>query len=134
MKRIHRRRTAGWKMPENAVYIGRGSKYGNPLKVIPDYHFNNGFGRIFVLDFEDKKTWYTTLLWGDTSDMLHLFDVMLHGKPFMNKKLQVWSDYFSHLDFTPLLGHDLACWCSLEKECHGDVIINFLKEKYGKQD
>ena len=30
-KRIQRRRTKGWRMPEGAVYVGRGSKWGNPL-------------------------------------------------------------------------------------------------------
>lgn len=33
MKRIQRKRTKGWRMPENTVYIGRGSKWGNPYKV-----------------------------------------------------------------------------------------------------
>ena len=28
--RIQRRRTKGWKMPDNTVYVGRGSKWGNP--------------------------------------------------------------------------------------------------------
>lgn len=30
-KRIQRRRTKGWRMPEDAVYVGRGSKWGNPF-------------------------------------------------------------------------------------------------------
>ena len=29
-KRIQRKRTAGWRMPEGAVYVGRQSLYGNP--------------------------------------------------------------------------------------------------------
>lgn len=29
-QRIQRRRTKGWRMPEGAVYVGRGSKWGNP--------------------------------------------------------------------------------------------------------
>lgn len=29
-KRIQRRRTKGWRMPEGAVYVGRPSKWGNP--------------------------------------------------------------------------------------------------------
>lgn len=29
-KRIQRKRTKGWRMPEGAVYVGRGSKFGNP--------------------------------------------------------------------------------------------------------
>ena len=31
-KRIQRKRTAGWKMPEGAVYVGRPSKWGNPYR------------------------------------------------------------------------------------------------------
>jgi hypothetical protein len=29
--RIQRKRTPGWKMPENTVYVGRGSRWGNPF-------------------------------------------------------------------------------------------------------
>lgn len=30
-QRIQRRRIKGWRMPEGAVYVGRGSKWGNPF-------------------------------------------------------------------------------------------------------
>ena len=33
MKRIQRKRTKGWRMPENTVYVGRGSIWGNPYKI-----------------------------------------------------------------------------------------------------
>lgn len=33
MKRIQRKRTRGWKMPPNTVYVGRPTKWGNPYKV-----------------------------------------------------------------------------------------------------
>ena len=29
-KRIQRKRTKGWKMPDGAVYVGRPTKWGNP--------------------------------------------------------------------------------------------------------
>ena len=32
-KRIQRKRTKGWRMPEGAVYVGRGSKWGNPYRI-----------------------------------------------------------------------------------------------------
>lgn len=32
-KRIQRKRTKGWRMPENAVYVGRPTKWGNPYSV-----------------------------------------------------------------------------------------------------
>jgi hypothetical protein len=33
MKRIQRKRTRGWRMPENTVYVGRPTKYGNPYSI-----------------------------------------------------------------------------------------------------
>jgi Domain of unknown function (DUF4326) len=33
MKRIQRRRTKGWRMPEGAVYVGRPSRWGNPYRM-----------------------------------------------------------------------------------------------------
>jgi hypothetical protein len=32
-KRIQRKRTQGWKMPPNTIYVGRPTKWGNPYKV-----------------------------------------------------------------------------------------------------
>ncbi|MGR8931938.1 MAG: DUF4326 domain-containing protein [Gammaproteobacteria bacterium] len=31
--RIQRKRTKGWRMPDNTIYVGRGSKWGNPFSV-----------------------------------------------------------------------------------------------------
>jgi hypothetical protein len=33
MKRVQRKRTKGWRMPPNTVYVGRGSLWGNPFTV-----------------------------------------------------------------------------------------------------
>jgi len=30
--RIQRKRTKGWRVPQNTIYVGRPSKWGNPLK------------------------------------------------------------------------------------------------------
>lgn len=32
-KRIQRKRTKGWKMPKNTVYVGRPTKWGNPWEL-----------------------------------------------------------------------------------------------------
>lgn len=32
-KRIQRKRTKGWRMPEDAVYVGRPTKWGNPFRL-----------------------------------------------------------------------------------------------------
>lgn len=33
MKRIQRKRTKGWRLPSNTVYVGRPTKWGNPYKL-----------------------------------------------------------------------------------------------------
>lgn len=37
-KRIQRKRTKGWKMPPNTVYVGRPSKFRNMCKIGVDVH------------------------------------------------------------------------------------------------
>ena len=32
-KRIQRKRTKGWRMPHNTVYVGRPTKWGNPYRI-----------------------------------------------------------------------------------------------------
>jgi hypothetical protein len=39
MKRIQRKRSKGWKMPSNAVYVGRPTKWGNPYFMEPRGQF-----------------------------------------------------------------------------------------------
>lgn len=34
--RIQRKRTKGWRAPENSIYVGRPTKWGNPWTVIPE--------------------------------------------------------------------------------------------------
>lgn len=36
-KRIQRRRSKGWTMPEGAVYVGRPTKFGNPFRLTPQH-------------------------------------------------------------------------------------------------
>ena len=31
--RVQRKRTKGWRMPPNTIYVGRPTKYGNPYQV-----------------------------------------------------------------------------------------------------
>jgi len=40
-KRIQRKRTKGWTMPPNTVYVGRPSKWGNPYRT-GDYVYEGG--------------------------------------------------------------------------------------------
>lgn len=39
--RIQRKRTKGWKMPANTVYVGRGSEWGNPYRIVDPTDFGH---------------------------------------------------------------------------------------------
>lgn len=46
-KRIQRKRTAGWRRPENAVIVDRTSRWGNPFTVVE--HGREGAVMLFEL-------------------------------------------------------------------------------------
>ena len=91
MKRIQRKRSKGWKMPKDAVYVGRPTKYGNPYRMEID---------------------------GSREEVVGKYRVWLAEKLEENQNF---------LD--PLKGKDLACWCPLNKPCHADVILEYLKRR-----
>ena len=89
-KRVQRKRTKGWKMPVNTVYVGRPTIWGNPWETTDDSRR------------KEVLIYYETWLRGELIDRPHMLD--------------------------PLKGKDLACWCPLDKPCHADVLLKFLKE------
>ena len=97
-ERIQRKRSKGWRMPENTVYVGRHTQGGNP---------------------------YIVGEWGEYADpaqkCMELFDEMLtemleDGDQFVNGET-VWEW------LKPLEGKNLACWCPPGQACHADVLL-----------
>lgn len=97
MNRIQRRRSKGWTMPEGAIYVGRGSRWGNPYRV----GRNPWYGTWATMDAEEAVRWFRRAL-----------DGWLTADPRV-------------LD--PLRGAtSLACWCRTDSPCHADVLIEAL--------
>ena len=109
-QRIQRKRTAGYRLPEGAVYVGRPTKWGNPFEAYPcpcckawDVRDNNG----------------VTYLANHEFIRLLARAVELYGNDFR----------LGTSDITPeevraeLAGKDLACWCPLSSPCHADVLL-----------
>lgn len=94
-QRIQRRRTAGSRMPEGAVYVGRPSRWGNPFRRGDD----------------TPESWaYAVELF---RRMLALWPVG-HGLYPYPTRAEIR---------TELAGKDLACWCPLDQPCHADVLL-----------
>lgn len=65
--RIQRKRTKGWRMPENTVYVGRGSKWGNPFVV-----GEHGMAKECVERFARDIGWHNSRLGFDYDDIAEL--------------------------------------------------------------
>ena len=95
-KRIQRQRTRGWKAPAGAVYVGRGSIYGNPWKVDPAAAPQPGI----VATHEEAVALFTKWLRSTPDGQAVARPARKH-----------------------LAGHDLMCWCPNNKPCHADVLL-----------
>ena len=94
-KRIQRKRTKGWRMPENAVYVGRPSKWGNPFKIIPG-----------------------SISFPDAAAVVELFNELVENEKYQGPKFNEMM-----ADIHELRGKDLVCWCSIDQPCHADVLL-----------
>ena len=97
MKRIQRKRTKNWKLPQNAVYIGRPTRFGNPLKVETDYRHSPETGEVIAAPRREALSFY---------------------RVYLKEKLKSEPDFLDDLR-----GKNLACWCRLSELCHADVIL-----------
>ena len=111
-ERIQRRRTKGWKMPANAIYIGRPTVFGNPFP-----------GKGQLMSRRDCLMLYRLFLrrrWKDL-ERLGVDPVVILNLALLHKKLT---------DNLPKLrGKDLCCWCPLDKNCHGDILLKLLESE-----
>ncbi len=93
--RVQRKRTKGWRMPPDTVYVGRPTHFANC--------FNwQDHARIYGKTEEQARSWaidaFRAVWVANASD-----------------------DYRPYLD--QLRGKDLACWCAPNQRCHADILL-----------
>jgi len=113
--RVQRKRTKGWKMPENTIYVGRPSFYGNPFKVGQTYKTMDD---LTVLGWGEALQYMTGPLTKiiDNSDATEMFEKWVNRNPFAKEDLE------------KLRGKNLACFCALDKPCHADILLKLANE------
>lgn len=89
-------------MPAGAVYVGRGSKWGNPFKV----------GSEMCPTRKEAVLAYECLI---LSRFVHLSKPPVQGEAAIRAELH---------------GKDLACWCPLDQPCHADVLIRIANPDF----
>lgn len=127
--RIQRQRSKGWRMPENTVYVGRGSKWGNPYavgRVMPEgYLAVVKNAKIHVIPGDKTRV-------RNREDAVKRFDYLLL-EPMHNRA-----------DFPPyptiaeikaeLAGKNLACWCPPAQPCHSDVLLRIANPETREEE
>ena len=101
--RIQRKRTKGWKMPRDTIYVGRPSPLGNPFKVGGHQHAVDLFRRCvcrFPVQGHDINRWRDA--GGSVADLVGIASGVL---------------------LKDLRGKNLACWCPVDRPCHADVLL-----------
>src|SRR5690349_1934419 len=98
--RIQQRRTKGWRKPESAVAVGRGTMWGNPWKV--GVHGTR----------QEVVTYYGEWIVGIRPGP--------PGWPVNPARLRA--------ALSQLHGRDLMCWCRSEDLCHGDLLLKLAND------
>jgi len=126
-QRIQRKRTKGWKMPENTVYVGRPTKWGNPFILRGDM--------VYVDASHRRKIFSPWICYYDgngnhcVEDVVKLFrDLMmdLNSHPVEDpiyQRFRLMRDTIRDLE-----GKNLACWCKPGSPCHADVLLEIANQ------
>lgn len=117
-KRIQRKRTKGWRLPDGVVYVGRGSKLGNPYKVIKKK--TGGFS-VKLVDVGRKRRTHKVY-------EQHFPDKRLAIENSMAMYRKYTVPYIPGLYLHNLKSKDLACWCPLDQPCHADVLLELANK------
>ena len=118
-KRIQRRRTRGWKMPLNTVYVGRPTKWGNPWDITETVTRSKSL-RIY-------KTWMTGTFNERIIEKIIGQGVECKPQPLAILKWLMIRGALKN-DLYELRGKDLACWCRLDQPCHADVLLEIANK------
>jgi hypothetical protein len=102
-RRIQRRRRLKWRVPAGATYVGRPSRFGNPIRLGDEVSSVRDPSIRLVVDGAAAVALYRSWL-----------DARLREDPEF---------------LAPLRGRDLVCWCPLEDiagnrfPCHADFLL-----------
>lgn len=103
--RIQRSRKPGFRLPPNTVCINRGTKFGNPFTV-------SEYGREKAIQMFRECLLNNVMCY-------YYFDELEATTQFNRFKWMA-----EHIDIIRNADH-IACFCGLDEECHGDILIKF---------
>ena len=91
-------------MPPNTVYVGRGSRWGNPFRV----------GMVGIPDSAAAVSAFKRII--NRSE---------HDQYFVFTQSRIRAD---------LAGKNLACWCPPDSPCHADILLEIANAEGTEED
>ncbi|MGW2371750.1 DUF4326 domain-containing protein [Kitasatospora sp. NPDC001683] len=143
--RVQRRRTAGWRAPEGAIYVGPGSRWANPWS----WRTRHALARVPALDGSEWELETRISSAGRTHPYLHPDGrVTPHAIRYLTRQesvdlyraaltaptssVRLWQHCSPHLTVVDarreLAGRDLVCRCALGQPCHADVLLQLANQ------
>lgn len=128
--RIQRRRTKGWRAPAGAVYVGRGTRWGNPFTVVS----------------VARAPWRVETAEPGTGALAggpHLFSTWEEAAAFATRLFKLHTGPFGLYEYDAdtltklrrvLADRDLMCWCPLPApgqpdHCHAAVLLELANQE-----
>jgi hypothetical protein len=111
--RIQRLRTKGWRLPAGAVYVGRPTRWGNPVTI----EQVDGVGWCIT----DTRT-------GLTADCPSPAAAHTAAVARYRAMLDTQPDLVEHIR-RELRGKPLCCWCPPHLACHADILLLLANER-----
>lgn len=105
-QRIQRKRSKGWRVPPNTIYVGRRLKWENPYWLGVTLQSRHGAHPNMTPE-----------------EALKLYR---HAVPHLLEQSR------GRLEVSELGGKNLMCWCELGKPCHADVLLELANSVDGK--
>ncbi|MEU2730075.1 DUF4326 domain-containing protein [Streptomyces griseoviridis] len=123
-RRIQRRRTKGWRAPDGAVYVGRGTRWGNPWVIAQT---RTGWAVNWAGEGVPRPDWTVST---DNEGATRALAVGLFCE-FVD--LTVGYAVRARVE---LAGRDLMCWCPLPEpgqpdHCHAAVLLRLANPAAG---
>lgn len=113
-QRIQRKRSKGWRMPENTVCVDRTTGFGSPFPVAACTSTSMG---------QTKREWCVGT-W--TGPSMWFRDTKPEAMEISVKAFRAWfatQETLQEKAKIALRGKNLACWCSIDSPCHADVLL-----------
>lgn len=115
-QRIQRKRTKGWKMPENTVSVCRPGEFGNPFKIGTWAKIGGTGGFAYLCCWEKQYATPDMTFIEDSIIATEMYIYYLEKYPLSKEKIN------------KLKGKNLACWCKVGDPCHADILLEIVNK------